>query len=137
MILGATLYVQRSVEAALFYCEAFGMEIGYNAKHDNGTYLHAELEKDGNSIFAVSESDDVAIAESMISSGQPTMSLGVNLNNNEELHHAFDVLSEEGHVLRPLGDLPWSPCSADVVDKFGVCWYIYVSQHRPEEVKSI
>ena len=55
MILGATLYLQNSIEAVQFYCNAFNMVIGYYAMHDNGTYLHAELEKDGNSIFAVSE----------------------------------------------------------------------------------
>ncbi len=60
------------------------------------------------------------------------MSLGVNLNNNEELNHAYGKLTEGGHILRALGELPWSPRSADLVDKYGVCWYIYVSQHKPD-----
>ncbi len=60
------------------------------------------------------------------------MSYGINLDNNEELDHAFKTLSNGGHVLRELGSLPWSPASADLVDKYGVCWYIYVSQHRPD-----
>ncbi|HAH62465.1 MAG TPA: hypothetical protein DCL73_10255 [Treponema sp.] len=60
------------------------------------------------------------------------MSLGVNLNNNEELNHAYGKLTEGGHILRALGKLPWSPRSADLVDKYGVCWYIYVSQHKPD-----
>ncbi|MCK9169948.1 MAG: hypothetical protein M0P01_05990 [Treponema sp.] len=42
MTLGATLYVKNSTEAAAFYCDAFGMNIGYNARNDDGTYLHAE-----------------------------------------------------------------------------------------------
>jgi uncharacterized glyoxalase superfamily protein PhnB len=41
-------------------------------------------------------------------------------------------LAKEGRVLRPLGALPWTPRSADVVDRYGVCWYLYVSQHRPD-----
>jgi uncharacterized glyoxalase superfamily protein PhnB len=108
------------------------MEIGYNVKHDNGTYLHAELLKDGNSIFAVSESKERDIRVAMITTKQPTMSLGVNLNDNEELEHAYEILSVEGHILRPIGSLPWSPYSADIVDKYGVCWYIYVIQYRPD-----
>jgi uncharacterized glyoxalase superfamily protein PhnB len=132
MVLGATLYLQDSVEAARFYCDAFNMAIGYNQKHADGTYLHAELERAGNSIFAVSESRDAGIREATLSAKQPTMSLGVNLDSEEELKHAYETLAKGGHVLRPLGELPWSPCSADVVDKYGVCWYIYVSQHRPE-----
>lgn len=132
MTLGSTLYIINSVEAVAFYCDAFGMKIGYNAKYEDGTYLHAELEKDGNSIFAVSESNDEVIRKVMLTTNKPTISLGVNLNNNEELNHAFSILSNGGHVLRPLGELPWSPYSADLVDKYGVCWYIYVSQHKPD-----
>jgi PhnB protein len=132
MILGATLYVKNSIEAAQFYCNAFNMTIGYNAKHENDTYLHAELEKDGNSIFAVSESSDEAVKEMMLSVHQPTMSLGINLGSTKELYHAYSELIKGGHIIRSIGPLPWSPCSADVVDKFGVCWYIYVSQHRPD-----
>lgn len=132
MHLGATLYVHNSRDAAAFYCDAFAMTIGYDASHDDGTYLHAELEKDGVSIFAVSEFHDEAARTAMLAAQQPTMSLGINLNNDAELSHAFAALAKDGHVLRPLGSLPWSPSSADVVDKFGVCWYIYVSQHKPD-----
>lgn len=132
MTLGATLYVRHSVEAASFYCEAFNMTIGYNAKHGDGTYLHAELEKDGISVFAVSESADDRAREATLAAAQPTMSLGVNLNDDGELRRAYEALRKGGHVIRPLGELPWSPCSADVVDKYGVCWYIHVSQHRPD-----
>lgn len=132
MTLGATLYLQNSVEAAVFYCDAFGMKIGYNVKHENGTYLHAELEKDESSIFALSESQDVGIKNAMLKAIQPTVSLGLNLANDIELSHAYEKLAESGHILRPLGSLPWSPSSADIVDKYGVCWYIYVSQNKPD-----
>jgi uncharacterized glyoxalase superfamily protein PhnB len=132
MTLGATLYVHNSIEAAQFYCNAFSMTIGYNAKHENNGYLHAELEENGNSIFAVSESSDMAIKKVMKSTNQPTMSLGINLDSIEELYHAYSEIIKDGHIIRPIGPLPWSPCSADVVDQFGVCWYIYVSQHKPD-----
>jgi PhnB protein len=132
MTLGATLYVKNSVEAAASYCDAFGMKIGYNVKNENGTYMHAELEKDGQSIFAVSESDEEAITQAMLLSDKPTISLGVNLNSNKELNHAYEILTNRGHILRALGELPWSPLSADFVDKYGVCWYIFVSQHKPD-----
>lgn len=132
MHLGATLYVKGSVEAVEYYIEAFRMTLGYHAKNSDGTFLHAELLKGDRSIFAVSENNDVEIARSMLASRRPTMSYGLNLDNDDELHHAYKILVEGGHVLRELGSLPWSPCSADVVDEFGVCWYIYVSQHRPD-----
>ena len=132
MILGTTLYVNNSVDAVAFYCDAFNMQIGYNAKNNDGTYLHAEIEKDGHSIFAISESNEKVLQKAMLETEQPITSLGVNLDTDEELMHAFEILSEGGHVLRPLGKLPWSPCSADLVDKYGVCWYIYISQLKPD-----
>jgi PhnB protein len=132
MILGATLYLRNSVSAVDFYMNAFNMTLGYNAKNTDGSYLHAELLKNGNSIFAVSESSDDAIVKTMFSTQYPTMSYGINFDSDEELNHAYSMLIDGGRILRPLGLLPWSPCSADVVDKFGVYWYIYVSQHRPD-----
>lgn len=132
MNLGATLYVKNSVEAVEFYREAFGMTLGYNAKNGDGSFLHAELLKGGESIFAVSENNDEEIVRSMLASMRPTMSYGINLDNDADLNHAYKILVEGGHILRELGSLPWSPCSADIVDKYGVCWYLYVSQHRPD-----
>ena len=132
MNLGATLYVKNSVEAVEFYIEAFRMTLGYNAKNSDGSFLHAELLKGEASIFAVSENNDEEIVRSMLASKRPTMSYGINLDNDDELNHAYKILAESGHILRELGSLPWSSCSADIVDKYGVCWYIYVSQHRPD-----
>jgi PhnB protein len=132
MILGATLYVKNSVEAVEFYMEAFGMTLGYNAKNDDGSFLHAELRRGEKTIFAVSENNDEEIVRATLASNRPTMEYGINLDNDEELHHAYKILVEGGHILRELGPLPWSPCSADIVDKYGVCWYIFVSLHRPD-----
>lgn len=132
MTLGATLYVHGSIEAAQTYCDAFGMTIGYHVMNEDGTYLHAELERTGQCGFAVSESADLETRASMIAARQPTMSLGLNLDSDAQLEHAFEVLAAEGHILREVGPLPWTPFSADLVDRFGVCWYLYVSQHRPE-----
>ena len=132
MILGGVLYLRNSVEAVNYYMKAFNMTLGYNVKNQDGSYLHAELLKDGNSIFAVGESPDDEIAKVMLNTKCPTMCYGINFDNDEELNFAYSVLCDGGHVLRPLGPLPWSPCSADVVDKYGVYWYIYVSQHRPD-----
>jgi PhnB protein len=39
---------------------------------------------------------------------------------------AYDILIEDGNILLPLGPLPWSTCCANVVDKFGIFWYISV-----------
>lgn len=121
-----------SIEAVAFYMKAFKMELGYNVKNDDGSYLHAELLKNGHEIFSVSEYTDNVIVNAMLSAIRPTMSYGINFETDAELENAYSMLSENGRILRPLGSLPWTPSSADVVDQYGVCWYIYVTQHRPD-----
>ncbi|ADL50819.1 VOC family protein [Clostridium cellulovorans] len=130
MKLGATLYIKNTVEAVEFYKEAFGMTLGYNEKFPDGTFMHAALLKDGHEVFAVSESrnDDflkVMLASSLKES-RPTMSYGINFDNEEEVKKAYAMLIDGGTVLFPLGSLPWSSCCAEVVDKYGVYWYITV-----------
>jgi PhnB protein len=132
MILGATLYLKNSVEAVNFYQKAFNMTLGYNVKNEDGSFLHAELMKDGNYVFAVSDFCDEEIIKAMLSTKKPTMSYEINFSNDKELTSAYSILIDGGRVLRPLGPLPWTPCSADIIDKYGVYWYIYVSQHKPD-----
>jgi uncharacterized glyoxalase superfamily protein PhnB len=129
MRLGATLYIRNSVEAVEFYKEAFGMTLGYHEWHPDGTFLHAELHRGGHEVFAVSESRNDDFVNIMLSSklegSRPTMSYGINFDSEEEVAKAFSRLAEAGNVLLPLGSLPWCACCAEVVDKYGVYWYIY------------
>lgn len=130
MQLGATLYIKNTLEAVEFYKETFGMTLGYNEKFPDGTYMHAELQKNGETIFAVSEqeNDDLVAAMHELSRKKlwPTMSYGITFDTEEEVKKAYALLVKEGTVLRELGALPWSACSADVLDKYGVYWYITV-----------
>ncbi|MNI93711.1 hypothetical protein D3C81_2168000 [compost metagenome] len=54
------------------------------------------------------------------------MSYGINFDNEDEVSKAFSMLAEGGNVLFELGSLPWSSCCAEVIDKYGVYWYISV-----------
>lgn len=54
------------------------------------------------------------------------MSYSIDFVSEDEVRKAYSVLAEGGKVLLPLGSLPWSSCCAEVVDKFGVYWYISV-----------
>lgn len=130
MKLGATLYIKNTTEAVEFYKEAFGLTLGYNEKFPDGTYMHAVLCKDGEEVFAVSESHNESFVEMMLKSdlnhSRPTMSYSLDFKNEDEVKKAYEMLAAEGNVLLPLGPLPWSACAADVVDKYGVYWYISV-----------
>jgi uncharacterized glyoxalase superfamily protein PhnB len=129
--IGIQIYAKGSVEAVEFYQRAFGAELGYNAKNPDGTFLHAELVRDGQSFLAVGETGDNFIAE--VFPKYPAMNFGVVLDNEEAVRRAYAVLSENAAVCTPLRVLPWSDCCADLVDRFGVYWYLTVPQHRPAE----
>jgi len=130
MELGVTLYIKNTLEEVEFYKRAFGMSLGYNEKFPDGTYVHAELQKDGKTVFAVSESQNNELVSVMkeMANGQifPTTSCGISFNTEAEIKQAYEMLREDGIIRRPLGALPWSACSADVLDKYGVYWYIYL-----------
>ncbi|WP_339218387.1 VOC family protein [Paenibacillus sp. FSL H8-0332] len=130
MKLAATLYIKNTTEAVAFYSEAFGLTLGYHEKFPDGTFMHASLLRDGQEIFAVSESHNDTFINIMLSSSlegsRPTMSYGINFERDEEVEKAYEMLAKGGTVLFSLGALPWSSCCAEVVDKYGVYWYIAV-----------
>lgn len=129
MKLGMTLYIQNSNEAVELYKEAFGFTLGDdNVKFPDGTYMHAPLCKDGEEIFAISEAPNGALVKAIHETASnkiiPIASHGIDFDTEEELKKAYEILTKEGIIIRPLGPLPWDTCSADIVDKFGVCWYL-------------
>lgn len=40
--------------------------------------------------------------------------------------HAYDVLRAGGTVIDPLGPCGWNPCCSNLIDKFGVFWWIAI-----------
>jgi PhnB protein len=128
MKLGATLYIKNSLEAVPFYASAFGLTLGFHVKYPDGTYMHAVLARDGEEVFAVSESRNDAFVDMMLNSdwekARPTMSYGLSFSSENEVRKAYAMLCEGGTVLTPIGPLPWTASSANVVDRFGVLWYI-------------
>ncbi len=126
MKIGTGLYVKNSMEAVELYKEAFGLELGYHVKNPDGTYFHSELYKDGQEILSVVESSNNYIEENIVQ-------LGMSFDSEAAVERAYALLSEGGTIKTPLGPLPWSPCAADVIDRFGVWWYITAPQHYPPE----
>jgi uncharacterized glyoxalase superfamily protein PhnB len=131
MKLGATLYINNTLEAVEFYKEVFGLTLGYYEAFPDGTYMHATLLKDGNEVFAVSESRNDAMVNLMLHAtlegSRPTMCYGLSFETDEEVKKAFGSLIEEGTILLPIGSLPWSSRCGEVVDKYGIYWYLYLS----------
>ena len=59
--------------------------------------------------------------------------LGMTFSGRDALLGALDLLREGGRVTMEVCALPWSPCAAEVVDRFGIRWYLTVPQHRPDD----
>lgn len=128
MRFGATMYVKNSVEAVEFYQEAFELTLGSYEKHDDGTYLHAPLTKNGVEVFAVSEeTNNAALVEMTLSSDQkPITVYGLVFDHEDEVKKAYHMLAEGGRVSLPLTSTPWSACCGEVVDKYGVAWFVCI-----------
>lgn len=122
------VYVKNSLEAAEFYCKAFGAEITHAFPNADGTaYEHCELSVNGEGFLALAEAAtpcDVAFLHKM---KWETMTFNVfEMGSEAAVRHAFDVLREGGAVIDPIHALPWSSCCATVIDKYGVCWWISI-----------
>ena len=48
------------------------------------------------------------------------------METEEVVYNAFQVLSDGGVIIEPIGELPWSKCCATIIDKYGVCWWISI-----------
>ena len=125
-----TLYINNTLEAVEFYSKTFGLSVGYSEKHLDGTYMHAELQKDGVFKFAVSEHNNTVLVSALHEFAKkgifPTTNCGFKFDSEDKLRTAYDILAAEGVVCRPPESLPWCPLSADILDKYGVYWYIHM-----------
>lgn len=124
MQLGHIVYVRNSAAAVQFYMDVFGLELGYHVKNGDGSYFHSELALDDHVFLVVAETQEQEISNNIVC-------LGMTLDGEASVRRAFEMLSDGGKVRLPLTSLPWSPCCAEVVDRFGVWWCITAPQHRP------
>ena len=125
--IGHTLYVKNSAEAVALYCDTFGLELGYHVKSSDGSFFHSELCENGKTLLCVAQKQEECDTYNNI------VCLGLTFADEAAVRHAAEKLSAGGTVKRPVGSLPWSPCCAEVVDRFGVWWYLTVAQHQPDD----
>ncbi|QAA32218.1 VOC family protein [Clostridium manihotivorum] len=129
MKIGLQAYIQGTVEAVEFYQKAFGGTLGYNVRNDDGTFMHAEINLDGQLLIALSEASTSVGLENIkrySPTDYPTMNFSVSLGSEDAVKKAYEVLIEGGNILLPIGPLPWNTCCANVIDKFGIFWYVSV-----------
>ena len=127
--IGSHVYVKGSVEAAKLYKEAFRLEDKGNPILDeDGNIWHHVLARDSENIISISEDKylPVELIKEYPNDVRPIMLFGVVFENEDDLRRAFDLLSKDGNPCAGLKVEPHSVISCDVIDKFGVFWYLYV-----------
>ena len=127
--IGSHVYVKGSVEAAKLYKEAFRLEDkGEPILDEDGNIWHHVLARGGENIISLSE--DKYLPDELIRNYpddiRPLMLFGVVFENEDDLRRAFTLLSVDGNPCAGLKTEPHSVISCDVIDKFGVFWYLYV-----------
>jgi PhnB protein len=115
-------YVQDSPAAVALYQKAFDAKLGDAYPNDDGTYMHAELDVFGQ-VVAIAEASR---SEDRITGNAMQFCLHFGKGNEETVNKAYEVLKEGGTVLFPLGDCGYSSLGADVIDRFGIRWCLFV-----------
>jgi len=60
------------------------------------------------------------------------LTIGIeNFTTVDDLQKTVDLLAKEGELLEAPHPLPWTPCAAEVFDKYGVKWYLAVGTSSP------
>lgn len=127
--IGPFVYVKGSVEAAKLYKEAFQLEDnGEPILDGDGNIWHHMLARNGEIIIGLSEEKylPVELIKSYPDETRPKMLFGVVFENEDDLRRAFELLSKDGNPCAGLRVEPHSVISCDIIDKFGVFWYLYV-----------
>ncbi len=126
MKISSQLYVSGSMEAVQMYCKAFGAEISFEIKDESkNVYAHCELSVNGQLFMAVSEAPDTCDVSKK--STWQTMAFNVyDMGSEEAVRNAYGILRDGGTVIDPLGPCDWNPCCSNLIDKFGVFWWIAI-----------
>ena len=125
--LEGTLLVKSLDEAFSFYKRIFGMKEvfhhGYNILELNGKHFY--------SIFEVPAEEHDLFIKMMFSVSYRVLNAGIEFQTENEVRNVFKLLSDEGKVINPVEPRPWSACAADVIDKYGVGWFISTPMSSP------
>jgi predicted 3-demethylubiquinone-9 3-methyltransferase (glyoxalase superfamily) len=117
------MFTGQAEEAMNFYTSLFDeAEIKSVVRREDGSVLHAMFTINGQT-FKCTDSEvehDFTFT--------PSMSLFVTCDTEEEIDRLFEKLSQDGAVLMPLSDYPFSEKFAWVEDKYGVSWQLNLAK---------
>ncbi|WP_160684249.1 VOC family protein [Clostridium sp. C2-6-12] len=121
------IYTKGSDEAFKFYKKAFDAKIGFQDVDENGTVIHRELDVCGQAI-AVGEANDTnqSGGNRRITGNTMQFCLQFGEGQEEKVRKAYEILAESSEIITPFGELFFSPCGVELIDKYGVWWCLFV-----------
>ena len=135
--IGPHVYVKESVEAVKLYKSAFELEDkGAPVMDAEGDIYYHTLTKNDDFFVGVSEDKylQAAIKKGNIDNARPTMVFTVAFESEDDIRKAFNLLYEDGNPSTGLIAEPGATIYCDLVDKFGVCWCLFVPLNWDDRV---
>lgn len=120
-------YVTKSNEAVALYQKAFGATLISSYPNSDGTFYHSELDIQGE-ILAVAErnSEYVIIGEETVTGNVMQFCLHYGEGNEDMVWKAYEILKTDSKILIPLAPCEFSSLMADLIDKYGIRWCLFV-----------
>ena len=120
------IYVKDRKEAIELYKKAFDAKLGFQDIAEDGTIIHMELDICGQAI-AVGEVPNASCDDIKSCTGN-TMQFCLQFGEGQEdrVKKAYDTLIDGGKTLTPLGDVGFSSCGVEFIDKYGVWWCLFI-----------
>jgi len=121
------IYVKGSDEAFEFYKKAFNARIGFQDVDENGTVIHRELDVCGQAI-AVGEANNITQSggNRRITGNTMQFCLQFGEGKEDKVRKAYEILVDSSEIITPFGELFFSPCGVELIDKYGVWWCLFV-----------
>lgn len=116
-------YVQRSDEAVKLYQKAFDAFLISSYLNTDGTFYHSELDIQGH-ILAVAEAPEEI--KTSVTGNVMQFCLHYGQGQEEKVKIAYDVLKEGATIFFPLAPCEFSPLMADLIDRYGIRWCLFV-----------
>lgn len=120
------IYVIGSDKAIIFYQKAFDAHVVESYPNDDGTFMHAELDIQGQTLALSERNSEYAIKGETNTGNTMQFCLHYGENNEDALKKAYEVLKDDAKILMPLAPCVYSPLMVDLIDKYGIRWCLFV-----------
>ena len=120
-------YVTRSDEAVKLYQNAFDATLISSYPNSDGTFYHSELDIQGEILAVAERNSEYAIIDGKSITGN-TMQFCLHYGegNEDMVRKAYELLKIDAKILMPLAPCEYSTLMADLIDKYGIRWCLFV-----------